>query len=200
MKSIKDSAVSPVVGVLLMLVVTIIIAAIVSSFAGGLASDQSKAPQASLSMSYHIDGFNSSEKSNLTNYLEFKHNGGDAFSINDIEVELQSQDTKITISNADTINTSTSILPSTIKKYLEEISPADGGDKMIQPGDIFRLYADGATPMKDYGSYGVYPASISWKPVEAVSGMSLSQNTQCEYKIVDKNSGKTIQQGTFVIT
>jgi len=40
----KDSAVSPVIGVMLMLVVTIIIAAVVSSFAGSLTGDQESAP------------------------------------------------------------------------------------------------------------------------------------------------------------
>jgi FlaG/FlaF family flagellin (archaellin) len=45
--STKDEAVSPVVGVMLMLVVTIIIAAVVSAFAGGLAATQEKAPAAS---------------------------------------------------------------------------------------------------------------------------------------------------------
>jgi len=39
-----ESAVSPVIGVMLMLVVTIIIAAVVSAFAGGIGSDQQKAP------------------------------------------------------------------------------------------------------------------------------------------------------------
>lgn len=43
-----ESAVSPVVGVLLMLVVTIIIAAVVSGFAAGLTGGTSKAPTASL--------------------------------------------------------------------------------------------------------------------------------------------------------
>ena len=37
MEMTKEDAVSPVVGVMLMLVVTIIIAAVVSGFAGGLA-------------------------------------------------------------------------------------------------------------------------------------------------------------------
>jgi len=41
-KSYKDSAISPVVGVMLMLVVTIIIAAVVSAFAGGIASSPKK--------------------------------------------------------------------------------------------------------------------------------------------------------------
>lgn len=42
-----DDAVSPVIGVMLMLVVTIIIAAVVSGFAGGLMSGSEKAPAAS---------------------------------------------------------------------------------------------------------------------------------------------------------
>jgi len=44
----NESAVSPVVGVLLMLVVTIIIAAVVSGFAGGLTAGQSKPPVATM--------------------------------------------------------------------------------------------------------------------------------------------------------
>jgi len=44
----REGAVSPVVGVMLMLVVVIIIAAVVSAFAGGLGSGTQKAPQASI--------------------------------------------------------------------------------------------------------------------------------------------------------
>ena len=44
----RESAVSPVVGVMLMLVVTIIIAATVSAFAGGLVGTTDKAPQVAL--------------------------------------------------------------------------------------------------------------------------------------------------------
>lgn len=46
----KDSAVSPVVGVMLMLVVTIIIAAVVASFAGGLVTNTEKAPTTMLNV------------------------------------------------------------------------------------------------------------------------------------------------------
>jgi archaeal type IV pilus assembly protein PilA len=45
---VQEHAVSPVVGVMLMLVVTIIIAAVVSAFAGGMNSGTQKAPQASI--------------------------------------------------------------------------------------------------------------------------------------------------------
>jgi len=44
----NEKAVSPVVGVMLMLVVVIIIAAVVSGFAGSLVSGEKKAPQASI--------------------------------------------------------------------------------------------------------------------------------------------------------
>lgn len=44
----KDDAVSPVVGVMLMLVVTIIIAAVVAAFASGVTADVEKAPNAVL--------------------------------------------------------------------------------------------------------------------------------------------------------
>jgi archaeal type IV pilus assembly protein PilA len=43
---INDHAVSPVIGVMLMIVVTIIIAAVVSAFAGGFAESQQKVPVA----------------------------------------------------------------------------------------------------------------------------------------------------------
>ncbi|OPX71224.1 MAG: hypothetical protein A4E36_00142 [Methanoregulaceae archaeon PtaB.Bin009] len=53
----KSEAVSPVVGVMLMLVVTIIIAAVVSGFAGGLGQSSSKAPQLSIGIEAHSDQY-----------------------------------------------------------------------------------------------------------------------------------------------
>jgi len=51
----NEHAVSPVVGVMLMLVVTIIIAAVVSAFAGGLTTGKEKAPQASIDVKIKTD-------------------------------------------------------------------------------------------------------------------------------------------------
>jgi len=72
-----DDAVSPVVGVMLMLVVTIIIAAVVSGFAGGLVSTQEKAPQASIAISTgYVDG----------NFdIKFEHMGGDPIRTKDCQ-------------------------------------------------------------------------------------------------------------------
>jgi len=52
-KTLSEHAVSPVVGVMLMLVVVIIIAAVVSAFAGGLATKEQKAPVSVLDVSIH---------------------------------------------------------------------------------------------------------------------------------------------------
>jgi FlaG/FlaF family flagellin (archaellin) len=68
-KRTNDYAVSPVVGVMLMLVVTIIIAAIVSAFAGGLATGTSKQPTMTLTAAY-------SQSTGMT----ITHNGGDTVS------------------------------------------------------------------------------------------------------------------------
>ncbi|MDP3563694.1 MAG: type IV pilin N-terminal domain-containing protein [Methanoregula sp.] len=49
----KDAAVSPVVGVMLMLAITVMIAAIVSAAAGGLSGTEKKAPSAILDVTFY---------------------------------------------------------------------------------------------------------------------------------------------------
>ncbi|HJJ48537.1 MAG TPA: type IV pilin N-terminal domain-containing protein [Methanocorpusculum sp.] len=62
----KESAVSPVVGVMLMLVVTIIIAGVVAVFAGGITGNSEQIPTAMISAEY-----------SQTNGLTLNHAGGD---------------------------------------------------------------------------------------------------------------------------
>ena len=62
-----EVAVSPVVGVMLMLIVTIIIAAIVSAFAGGSLGSTQKTPTATIQATY-----------SQTTGMTITHNGGDA--------------------------------------------------------------------------------------------------------------------------
>ncbi|MDD5142786.1 type IV pilin N-terminal domain-containing protein [Methanoregula sp.] len=72
--SYKDDAVSPVVGVMLMLVVTIIIAAVVSAFAGGMADSQKATPSMVLEATYsQADG------------MTISHSGGDPVALSDVE-------------------------------------------------------------------------------------------------------------------
>lgn len=72
MKMNNTHAVSPVVGVMLMLVVTIIIAAVVSAFAGGAVGGQQKIPQASITGKYSV-----------SNGLQIIHASGDGLATRD---------------------------------------------------------------------------------------------------------------------
>jgi len=70
-------AVSPVIGVILMVAITVILAAVIGTFVLGLGDNVQSAPQASLNFDY-----NSTGNSNLT----VSHRGGDNINHTDIEV------------------------------------------------------------------------------------------------------------------
>ena len=80
-KTDHEHAVSPVVGVMLMLTVTIIIAAVVSAFAGGMATGKEKAPQVSLETHIKLNGGMSGGPSMI-----IKHMGGDPINTKDIKL------------------------------------------------------------------------------------------------------------------
>ncbi|HJJ30743.1 MAG TPA: type IV pilin [Methanocorpusculum sp.] len=75
----KDDAVSPVVGVMLMLVVTIIIAAVVAAFATGLAPSVSTAPFASMTVDVKAN------ETQATDVLLY-HNSGDGLPTKDLKL------------------------------------------------------------------------------------------------------------------
>ncbi len=77
MKQNIEIAVSPVVGVMLMLVVTIIIAAVVSAYAGGMSPAQAKTPQVTLTADYSV-----------TDGMTISHNGGDTLTVGDFRILL----------------------------------------------------------------------------------------------------------------
>ena len=68
-----NEAVSPVVGVMLMLVVTIVIAAVVSGFAGSLTQSVSATPQVTLDASYSQSGG-----------MTITHAGGDSLALSEV--------------------------------------------------------------------------------------------------------------------
>jgi FlaG/FlaF family flagellin (archaellin) len=207
MKTERESAVSPVVGVMLMLVVTIIIAAVVSAFAGGLSSDQSKTPQVTLKASAVIESIQDTDMTDwgptypsdfeAKNGLLFEHKGGDSFALSDISIQLQSGDAKYDIDTYDEIQTTEgTCLPDSVESYIEEIGDSDG---FITPGDKFMLYADNCridhSPENGYN----HAKQISWKPEGAAGGKAAYLNTRLEYKIIDKTSKRVITSGEVVL-
>lgn len=152
-----DSAVSPVVGVLLMLVVTIIIAAVVSGFAGGMAGGVSKAPQASVDCTVDLTG----------HQLVFEHKGGDAFALKDVKVVLATEDTKTTLSLADIGGTVVAM-----KELGAEDNMISGGDKFVLTG------APGWGEGIAYGSFSIVKNTrIKWTIVDKTTDKPVAAGT-----------------------
>ena len=63
-----DRAVSPVIGVILMVAITVILAAVIGSFVLGIGGQQEAAPQASITITENTDGD-----------VNINHRGGDSF-------------------------------------------------------------------------------------------------------------------------
>ncbi|MGA2104850.1 MAG: type IV pilin N-terminal domain-containing protein [Methanoregula sp.] len=78
MKPFSEHAVSPVVGVMLMLVVTIIIAAVVSGFTGGLMTGQTKTPTAVITGTFSV-----------TSGMTITNAGGDALPTSSLLIETR---------------------------------------------------------------------------------------------------------------
>jgi len=82
MKPQNEQAVSPVIGVMLMLIVVIIIAAIVSGYAGSLVSANNKAPEADIQGTYSAS----------SGILQMYHAGGDELATQKVFVILRLKD------------------------------------------------------------------------------------------------------------
>ena len=82
----KDDAVSPVVGVMLMLVVTIIIAAVVAAFASGVAGGTEKAPTVVLDVKLKTANVNAYGGGVFAPDFTIDHISGEALPLSDIAV------------------------------------------------------------------------------------------------------------------
>jgi FlaG/FlaF family flagellin (archaellin) len=142
---LNESAVSPVVGVMLMLVVTIIIAAVVSAFSGGLSQTTSKAPQINIGAEVRDNA-----------YIILEHKGGDSISGGTISVKsfipagmYKDMSTQVDLKKA---------------IYLSDGQNVSTGYSavVIQPGDKIRInWIDAFTP----SSYGLMAPSVG-EPVD----------------------------------
>ncbi len=108
----------------------------------------------------------------------------------DIYIQLQTVDCKVTIGLDDTLRPEDeTCLSGDITQYLMEVGDSDG---FITAGDKFMLYADNCR-IDGIGT------QLSWKPEDADGGFGAYFNTKCEYKVIEKASGKAIQSGIFVL-
>jgi len=175
----KEDAVSPVVGVMLMLVVTIIIAAVVSGFAGGLAGSTKAAPQASIDVRFMQDDGGMGPA-----YVEwkmvFEHLSGDSIPTRDIEII-----TYYTLMNG------------TIIKHSQ--TPASESSDLYGYGTFTRvpfindmsLGYSGNNPAKDFGNYTLKTGDV------LSTGSDVGTSTLLGFDITDPDfefrSGKTVE-------
>ena len=207
-----DDAVSPVVGIMLMLVVTIIIAAVVSTMAGGLMTSTDPAPQATFSAASTIEKIPDTDKTNAepdagsstaVNGIIFRHMGGDTIALNDIKIQLGSSSKQMTFT-LDVIRSDTSIVPDT----QPVIQTSDGSktyfsvgtrtSTVLNPGDSFTIFADTCyDSTKAPNADTAKGQFLVWQPKESSGRFTAQLNDNLEYSIIDRNSGHTIQTGVI---
>ncbi len=90
MKWLRDKkAVSPVIGVILMVAITVILAAVIASFVFGLGSKAPKsAPQAQLAVEDNTSVTLSSSTGNQTVFI-LEHNGGEDIVLSDLKIIVE---------------------------------------------------------------------------------------------------------------
>ena len=166
----KDDAVSPVVGVMLMLVVTIIIAAVVAAFAGGIATETKATPSAIIAVDEHVltkyidNGWANHDLTNMT----LSNRGGETLSTNELSLVLERN------------------LASKTYQFGELMEFA----KSFGPGDSVELHKD--------EKYGIVDQSVSdgdvikWQVIYIPNGQAISSGSfVVSYnndKIIDKTS------------
>jgi len=122
-------AVSPVVGVMLMLAVTVMIAAIVSTYAGGFSGGAEKSPQSSIRVTPDLH----------LHRIYFEHNGGDPFTLKSVNIVLQAGDNKTSFSALDAGS-------SKVRKFEAVGNSGSSTDLTLKAGDTFFIEGD------DFGS------------------------------------------------
>lgn len=90
----SEDAVSPVIGVMLMLVVTVVIAAVITGFATGFAGDTDKTPMALFEAEEYVGKIDSqlaeiNPQFYGTNSFGFVHKGGDEIPLENIRITLE---------------------------------------------------------------------------------------------------------------
>ncbi|GAB7016610.1 hypothetical protein JCM10550A_19780 [Methanogenium cariaci] len=196
--NLNSEAVSPVIGVMLMLVVTIIIAAAVSAFAGGYADDQKETPVAQIDVQLKTAG--------AYPKLVFTHLGGDSLKTGDLKI--------ITYYHKFTHGrnkiTDASIFKHTTDGSLDPVIPANNFDAMDYSAGTGSLISNNGypctvsngEPVKYWGNSTMMPGDI-YTTVDAASLASVIAtqtvgDEPVEVEIIHIPSGKTIFSGEVI--
>ena len=146
----QTDAVSPVVGVMLMLVIVIIIAAVVSAFAGGIASSTGNAPRVQITGTY-----------SQANGMMLENNGPDV--INTQEVTLW---TRLSGSFGQATHASWQVNKSTIFNTNNPVTI--GSEKEWENEGHFNITKAKGAWQRDWGSQAGLSGAKTWGPGERI--------------------------------
>jgi len=107
MKSLiqEDRGVSPVIGVILMVAITVILAAVIGTFVLGLGDSLNQAPQAQL----NADEIDSNDDDTIDG-IELNHNGGDTLASADIRISWSGDASATQLSSDLTVGDSVNVI------------------------------------------------------------------------------------------
>ncbi len=148
---------------MLMLTVTVMIAAIVSTYAGGFSGSAEKSPRSSIRVTPNLD----------LHRIYFEHDGGDPFALSSIEIVLRSGDNKTTLSAIDAGG-------GKVRAFEEVGSSGGGGDTAVRAGDTFFIEGEdlGSGTGIQFGSMILTNNSrITWLVVDKETGKTISMGS-----------------------
>jgi archaeal type IV pilus assembly protein PilA len=190
----QESAVSPVIAVMLMLVVTIIIAAVVSAFAGGMTETKNTAPQASISATF-----------SQSKGMHIYHEGGDTLYWIDTKLNVRPQIEAADYQRGKSAISYEILKYNGTKRYVTY--PAGMGTlgdnnsdptKIIvfKPGDVVYIAPEDlwVTQIRPDGTVDYYNNDYGMG-----SGSSLLMGTHADLDIIDSKSGTIVASTKFLI-
>jgi flagellin-like protein len=156
-----DDAVSPVIGVILMVAITVILAAVIATFVLGLGGNQQVTPQASLTFDFTDNSTGSGES-----YLQVTHDGGDTIKASEMYFRGSN------IGDGDGNGVDTSGVSPGYKVNAGDSWPTSatstskGGESAVAAGDSVFIEADSD-----------YEIRVVWQPGSGDQSATLGQDT-----------------------
>ena len=149
-----EDAVSPVIGVMLMLVVTIIVAALITAFSSGLVDTESTAPVSYLDVEILANQGDTHDQY----VLNIKHMGGDVLDTADLKIisEYSYDDYNAGTQKVTSVRTSSTITPATTKTTI--ISSPKTSAKVPYLSDI--TVGDPSHPNVQFGAFDLEPGDV----------------------------------------
>ena len=211
----KDDAVSPVIGVMLMLVVTIVIAAVVVTFGTGMAGDATTTTPMAL---YEVD--NIVMKGGYLDTFDLVHKGGDEMNLKNLQVTLEPIGHEIS-GGIILVRTGAIFQPPAVYPGMPEYSVEDlegdlqqltvpgksGDDVDISTGNRIRVLAqyDGVTDKLDRFNYNGKILDFSTDPMGVPVGQGdgsyddMKPDTLVKWTLSDTRTNGVIAKGEFIV-